>query len=508
MYGAVYASKFGSVALLTKSAFEESNSFWAQGGIAAAIAKDDSPHFHFEDTIEAGRGLCDTKAVEILVNDGIQRVRDLIGWGMEFDRKGDELSLGLEGGHSHRRVLHAGGGATGKEVVNFLIKKIKSIPEVDVFEFTQVCRLVVDGSEISGVNIIDLRTGESKSFSGNKVIIASGGASGIYQRTTNPLISTGDGVSLAYNAGAKISGMEFIQFHPTSIFTGTDKTFLISEAVRGEGAHLVNFSGNRFMTNYHELAELAPRDVVSKAIYNEMKLAGEDFIYLSLKHLDADHIKKRFKNIYNEALQLGFDITKELVPVAPAAHYTIGGIKTGYYGQTDIKGLYACGEVASTGVHGANRLASNSLLECMVFSKRAVDHSLGIDGKAGKIEPEIIKLDNSNKDFYLERKNRIAHIMTKKAGIVRQEELLNAAYSELKNIKEEMVSGQNNDFYRCRVHSLATICSLIADAARRRNESRGGHIRLDFPEESDAFLGNFIQKINQPTTFLPLAEIK
>lgn len=506
LYASVYASKFGKVALLTKSAFEESNSFWAQGGIAAAVSEDDSPQFHLEDTLVAGRDICDVKAVDILVNDGVDRINDLISWGMKFDSHDGKLALGLEGGHSKRRVLHAGGDATGKEVVKFLIRKVKNIPEITVYEFTQVCELISDGNDIKGVQTLNTKTSEQTAFYCNRVFLASGGASGIYQRTTNPLISTGDGVSLAYNAGAKISGMEFIQFHPTSLYTGTDKTYLISEAVRGEGAHLINFEGKRFMKSYHELAELAPRDVVSKAIYNEMKLAGEDFIYLSLLHLDADKIKKRFSNIYKEALEFGIDITAEPVPVAPAAHYTIGGVKTGYNGETNINGLYACGEVASTGVHGANRLASNSLLECMVFSKRAVDHALDTIVEHEETGVGTVSYTDVNKEFYLEKKNRIARIMTKKAGIIRQEELLTAAFAELQKLKTEL-SDREKDFYLCRVFSLVNTCSLIVNAALKRNESRGGHIRSDFPEESEAFRGHFVQRINTPTEFIPLTGV-
>jgi len=346
LYAALYASRFGKVAILTKSTLEESNSYWAQGGIAAAMDPEDSPLFHLDDTIKAGRGLCNREAVEILVREGVERVTDLIALGMKFDLGEKGLELGLEGGHSRRRVLHAGGNSTGKEMVQFLISSVQANPNIFIFENTEVAELISNGERCFGALAFDLNIQKHLVLKAESTILATGGASGIYLRTTNPQTATGDGIALGYRAGAEITDMEFIQFHPTAFYTENGETFLISEAVRGEGAYLLNNSLHRFMPEYHELAELAPRDVVSRAIFNEMKVSGKNYVYLSLKHLNPDFIRKRFSNIYNASLQYGLDITSDLIPVAPAAHYLIGGVKTGLWAETNIKGLFACGEVA------------------------------------------------------------------------------------------------------------------------------------------------------------------
>ncbi|HEX3034542.1 MAG TPA: L-aspartate oxidase, partial [Thermodesulfobacteriota bacterium] len=498
LYASLYASKFGEVALLTKSTLEESNSYWAQGGIAAAMDPEDSPLFHLEDTIKAGRSLCNEEAVRILVQEGRDRVTDLIAQGMKFDYGEKGLELGLEGGHSKRRVLHAGGSSTGKEMVQFLISSVKANPNVYLFENTVAIELISDGMRCFGALLFKEDNGEQIILSAKSTILATGGASGIYLRTTNPPSAIGDGIALAYRAGAEVSDMEFIQFHPTALYTEQGGTFLISEAVRGEGAYLLNHSGDRFMPDYHELAELAPRDIVSRAIFNEIKKSGENHAFLTLKHLNADFVKKRFSNIYNACLIHGIDITRDLVPVAPAAHYFIGGVKTRLMAETNIKGLYACGEVACTGVHGANRLASNSLLECIVFAKRAVDGAIEKDGSADNpadpLEHSSLPQEPfhsaSSKEGYLKLKNIISGLMTDYVGIVRSGEGLKKALVEVEKAADSAYS--LTGYYRLKLQNMLDVCTLITKSALIRTESRGGHIREDFPDEDPSWKAHIV----------------
>jgi L-aspartate oxidase len=480
---ALYASSFGKVNLLTKSKLDVSSTYWAQGGIAAAINEDDSPSIHFNDTIKAGVGLCNKEAVNLLVNEGKDRIFDLIEMGMNFDMEDDEIALGLEGNHSRRRVLHAGGDATGKELVKFFINKVKSSKNISINENTLVFDLITHENSCCGATCFHWDKSTSQTYLASSVIIATGGASGMFSRTTNPHSSTGDGISLAFNAGADIGNMEFIQFHPSSLVTKSGETFLISEAVRGEGAYLVNEEGKRFMLDAHPLAELAPRDIVAFEMFKQLNKLNNK-VYLKLDHLDKTKIKKRFNTIYNEVLKFGIDITKDPVPVAPAAHYMIGGIKTGMFGETSIKGLFAVGEVAFTGVHGANRLASNSLLECLVFSKRAVDYSLDYNCTEDKIgphnSPEYTK-DDSKENHYLILKNKIANLLAENAGIIRTGEKLKSALKELSNIENEF-DQIANEYYSMRLNSLILVSRLIILSALSRKESRGGHIREDYPD--------------------------
>jgi L-aspartate oxidase len=490
LYAALYASKFGKVALLTKSTLEESNSYWAQGGIAAAIDPEDSPVFHIEDTIKAGRGLCNKEAVEILVREGRERVMDLIALGMKFDLGEKGLELGLEGGHSKRRVLHAGGNSTGKEMVQFLISSVQSNPKICVFENTTISELISDGETCFGALALEEGSGQKRIFISKSTILATGGASGIYLRTTNPTTTTGDGIALAYRAGAEVTDMEFVQFHPTALYTESGGSFLISEAVRGEGAHLLNHSGYRFMPDYHELAELAPRDIVSRAIFGEMRRSGKSYVFLNLKHLSADFIRRRFLNVYNVVLSYGVDITRDLVPVAPAAHYLIGGVKTGLMAETNIKGLFACGEVACTGVHGANRLASNSLLECIVFAKRAVDGAR--ESNIGDYRVKHLPTLSLHKDTFFKLRNRISQLMTEYVGIVRSGNGLRKALSEIEKVtdsKDELAG-----YYKLNLQNVLDVCSLITKSALLRTESRGAHIREDFPKEDPLWEAHIVLK--------------
>lgn len=498
---AYYASKNGSVAIITKSQLDISNSYYAQGGIAAVTAPEDSFESHIQDSLVAGRGLCDRDAVEILVTEGQQRVQELIGLGMQFDQENGEFILGLEGGHSHRRILHAGGDATGKGLTCFMLKKVQEQVNIHVFEYTTVIELLVDNQICGGVQAFDFISAKDILFKSKATIIATGGLSRIYDRSTNPHTATGDGIALAYHAGAKLSDIEFIQFHPSALHIPGEEAFLISEAVRGEGAWLLNSLGERFMLDIHPLAELAPRDVVAYAIYNQLQLHQSDFVYLSLKHLNPELIKKRFSTIYHTLLKYDIDLTSDLLPVSPAAHYMVGGIQTDLYGETNIKGLFACGEVASTGVMGANRLASNSLLECLVFGKRAAEKATQKERILTELPAiEIIHVDPQNEAFFLETKNRIATLMSKKAGIVRSAEKLREAIEELSQIKKQLPE-KNYEYNLLKIKHITDICTLICESALIRTESRGGHIREDFQTENPDLCAHLIQQKNQKYEF-------
>jgi len=498
---AYHASKNGSVAIITKSQLDISNSYYAQGGIAVVTDKDDTFESHIQDTLIAGRGLCDRDAVEILVAEGKECVQEIIELGMLFDQENGKFFLGLEGGHSRRRILHAGGDATGKGLTCFMLKKVQDQQNIAAFEFTTVVDLLVDNQVCTGVQAFDFTTGNNILFKSKATIIATGGLSRIYDRSTNPHTATGDGIALAWNAGAKLSDIEFIQFHPTALNIPGEEAFLISEAVRGEGAWLLNPKGERFMQHVHPLAELAPRDVVAHEIYNQLQLHQSDFVYLSLKHLNPELIKKRFSTIYHTLLKYNTDITTDLLPVSPAAHYMVGGIQTDLHGETNIRGLFACGEVASTGVMGANRLASNSLLECLVFGKRAAEKATrgeNISFVLPRVNP--IHVDPENETKFLQTKNQIAILMSKKAGIVRSAKKLNEAIEELRSIRDQLPS-TINEYNLLKIKHITDICTLICESALIRTESRGGHIREDFQKEDPSLCFHLIQQKDYPFKF-------
>lgn len=498
---AYHASKNGSVAIITKSQLDISNSYYAQGGIAVVTDKNDTFESHIQDTLEAGRGLCDLDAVKILVEEGQDCVYELIELGMQFDQENGKYFLGLEGGHSRRRILHAGGDATGKGLTCFMLKKVQEQKNIIAFEYTTVVELLVNNQICTGVQAFDFVSGNNVVFRSKATIIATGGLSRIYDRSTNPHTATGDGIALAWHAGAKLSDIEFIQFHPSALYIPGEEAFLISEAVRGEGAWLLNQEGERFMQHIHPLAELAPRDVVAYAIYNQLHLTHSDFVYLSLKHLNPELIRKRFSTIYNTLLKYDIDITTDLLPVSPAAHYTMGGIQTDLNGETNIKGLFACGEVASTGVMGANRLASNSLLECLVFGKRAAKKATREKEITSDLpEINVIHVDPENETFFLETKNRIATLMSKKAGIVRSGEKLNEAIEELNSIKRQLPE-KIDEYNLLKIKHITDICTLICESALIRKESRGGHIREDYQLEDPIFCAHLIQQIGQTYKF-------
>jgi len=501
---AIYASQHGKVAIITKSGLDISNSYNAQGGIAAAIGSDDSLESHLHDSMIAGRGLCDSDSTKILVKEGKNCVENLIKMGMPFDKKNNEIILGLEGGHSKRRILHADGDATGKVLTRFMFSKIHEKENIQAFENTTVVELLISNKICNGVKALEFKTQKNLIIKAKAVVIATGGLARIYSRTTNPHTATGDGYALGFQAGAQLADMEFIQFHPTALHLHDKDAFLISEAVRGEGAYLVNENGERFMTKIHELAELAPRDVVSFAIFKEIQKSKAEHVYLNLKHLDSKLIKQRFSHIYSKLKEFNLDLTKDNIPVAPAAHYTVGGIKTDLHGQTNIKNLFAAGEAASTGVMGANRIASNSLLECLVFGKRA-----GIE--AGKIQPKltsdfnstIFRLDTENEMIFLEKKNEMARIMNNFVGIVRSKKGLVYAINEIQKIRDEFAECKN-EYNLCKINNNAEVCLLIARAALEREESRGGHIREDFRNENMKLIVHSIQQKAKNIRFEPI----
>ena len=504
LYAALNATKYGTVALITKTTLEVSNSYLAQGGIAASIAEDDSPALHVDDTLKTGRGLCYHDAVDILINEGRQIIQSLIEQGMMFDNLNGKISLGLEGGHSKRRVLHAGGDSTGKELVNFLVPLVQKEKNIKLFENIFVYELINHEASCKGIRCFDLDRQTSFNIVGRSTIIASGGASAIYSRTTNPSSSVGEGIYLAYNIGAEIESMEFIQFHPTVFYSEHGETFLISEAVRGEGAYLVNHEGKRFLTesNY---TELSPRDVVSEAVFSEIQRSGKPNVFLKLDHLDPLMIRKRFKNIIDEAQKNNIDITKDLVPVAPAAHYTVGGIKTGLNGETNISGLYAIGEAASTGVHGANRLASNSLLECLVFAKRTIEYSVlnPTSSLPCNINNQKFRIDERNREKFQLIRESIGIILWENAGIIKSKSGLASVLHKLSKI-ENSINIEDDEYYGYKIRSLLSVAGMIIQSAIVREESRGCHKRSDFPAENPDMLKTIVLKKGNGPRFCEL----
>lgn len=497
LYAAYCAAQRGSVALITKSALTESNSAWAQGGVAAAVAPDDSPRFHLEDTLTAGRNLCNEKAVEILTREGPERVHEVEALGANFDRKNGAYDLGREGGHRRRRILHSEGSATGGHLVNVLTRRVRECSTIHVFEHTAALELISESGRCIGVRARDMRSGANRLFLAAQTILATGGAAGLFLRTTNPPTATGEGIGLAYQAGAEVMDLEFMQFHPTALYSRDDRSFLISEAVRGEGAHLLNAAGERFMLRYHEMGELAPRDVVSAAIHKEMKESKRDFVFLSLEHLGGDFVRRRFPNIYQECLKQGIDITRDRVPVAPAAHYTIGGVRTDLEGRTSLEGLSACGEVAATGVHGANRLASNSLLECLVFGKRAVESASGEKASPADWQTAGEQAGCAWEESADEAR-RLGILLTNQVGLVRDQAGLCGAKRELESMR---TSGGKLPVDGC--HRL-TVASLMVQSALLRTESRGVHLREDFPNEDPLWRMHIVLQRGSEPRFLNL----
>ncbi len=479
----------GRVLCLTKREVTESNTQYAQGGIAAAVSDDDEVSLHLEDTLKAGDGLCNEEAARVLVEEGPPRIEELIEWGTQFDRAGTKIAFTREGAHSRSRVLHANGDSTGREIGRALYLKASATRTIDFREFEFSTDLLLRDGRVAGVRVLD-QAGQSHQIFANAVLLATGGLGQVYSNTTNPSVATGDGVAMAHRAGAEISDMEFVQFHPTALFLKGAPRFLISEALRGEGAHLRNLELKRFMPKYHEMAELAPRDVVARAIAHELEVVNNPnaAVYLDLTHLPADRIRKRFPTIYATCMQYNIDIAAELIPIRPAAHYAMGGVRTDLDGKTSLPGLYAAGEVACTGVHGANRLASNSLLEGLVYGARAAqcmseEPALRAVARDTVVASRHVAHSNGNSPDVEAFTRKVQSLMWQYVGVVRDGKGLRQVVGELKAMQEHTSSSGDR-----RSQEAANILEtglLIARSALAREESRGAHYRLDYPLKDD-----------------------
>jgi len=486
LYTALKASSFAKVTVLTKKKLGDTNTERAQGGIAAAIHSSDSPALHRADTLEAGAGLCNINAVEVLVNEGPDRVRELIELGANFDRLEGELAFTREAAHSRRRILHAGD-STGEEIQNTLARNILNENKVEILEDNMVVDLLTYDNKCYGALVWDNVKKQIFVCYANVVVLAAGGAGQVFRNTTNPDVATGDGVALAFRAGAAVMDMEFVQFHPTALCIPGAPRFLITEAVRGEGGILRNINGERFMPKYHPGAELAARDIVARAIFTEMAATKSSHVYLDLSPMAGEKVKKRFPTITSTCAQYGIDVADEMIPVAPAAHYMMGGVQTNLDGETSVKGLYACGEVACQGVHGGNRLASNSLLDGLVFGYR-IFKSVRDRFKEMR-DPVELELQNDElfpcrEGSVREIRQRVQDIMWEKVGIVRSENHLREALAELAQM-EAVLLREACTVEDMETYNIFTVAKLITQGALLRTESRGGHYRTDYVMRDD-----------------------
>ncbi len=517
---ALRAAQHGTVAVVTKKASAESNTNYAQGGIAAVMDPDDDVEAHVQDTLIAGAGLCDEDVVRMVVTEGPDRIRELMDWGAEFDRdaRGD-LHLGREGGHSADRIVHAAD-MTGREVERALLAAVRQHDNIQLLEHHFAVNLLTEhhlasgededrgkgdasgarGLHCFGAYVLDEATGQIETFLARVTLLAAGGAGQVYLHTTNPTVATGDGIAMAYRARATVANMEFVQFHPTSLYMpGADfggRAFLITEAVRGDGGILRNLAGERFMPDYDERAELAPRDIVARAIDDQMKRRGEPHVWLDISHKPADEVLKHFPNIQETLLANGLDMTKGPIPVVPAAHYTCGGVVVDMEGRTSISGLFACGEVTCSGLHGANRLASNSLLEALVYAHRALgpaaEYASGVGYEDGIPDWDETGTENP-REWILVSANRreIRTVMQDYVGIVRSTLRLERAARRI-----DLIHTETEEFYQrtkltselCELRNLAAIAHMIVGCARQRQESRGLHYMLDFPKPNPAMV--------------------
>lgn len=503
------------VCLVSKRGINDSSSNWAQGGIAAVLTSDDSIEAHIQDTLIAGGGLCDAEVTRLVAEHGRETVEWLIAEGVPFTREDDDSGFHLtrEGGHSHRRIIHAAD-ATGHAVQKTLAEKVKQHPNIDLMEDHIAVDLItarkvgIEGAECLGAYVLDNTTGKVLTIGAQHTVLSTGGTGKVYLYTTNPDVSTGDGVAMAWRAGCRVANMEFIQFHPTCLYHPLAKSFLITEAVRGEGGLLKLPDGTRFMPEHDERAELAPRDIVARAIDFEMKKRGIDCVYLDISHQPADFVLSHFPTIYRRCMELGIDITKEPIPVVPAAHYSCGGIMTDHIGRTDLPGLYAIGETACTGLHGANRLASNSLLECLVFGQAAAADILT---QAPKELPELPYWDESrvtdaDEEIIITHNwNELRRFMWNYVGIVRTNKRLARALHRIHMLRDEV-----HEFYSnfrisnnlIELRNLLQVAELIVKSAMERHESRGLHYSKDYPD----MLPDAVPTVLEPSNYYSLLD--
>ena len=508
---ALQVAELGRVAIITKKQKAESNTNYAQGGIAAVIDQYDSFDKHIADTLDAGAGLCKKEAVEVIVREGPEAVSRLLQFGARFTKEETNLHLGKEGGHSHNRIVHAAD-MTGKEIERVLLKAVEKHANIQIFEHHYALELITqhhlgkrvtrydNDTQCFGAYVLNTKSKEIDTFLARITLLATGGAGQVYRHTTNPEIATGDGIAMAYRAKARVANMEFIQFHPTSLFLPEANSFLISEAVRGHGGKLRNKRGDEFMKKYDSRGELAPRDIVARAIDDQLKKSGDDYVYLDVTHLPAEDVKEHFPNIYKTCLKFGIDITHEMIPVVPAAHYTCGGVVTDLDGRTSIHALFACGEVASTGVHGANRLASNSLLEAIVFANRAAESTKHI-WSGISINQTIPDWDDSgtlDTKEWIEvshNKRELQQIMSDYVGIVRSDLRLERAFRRTHLLYEEVESYYQRNKVSvplCQLRNMISVAYMIIRCAKQRRESRGLHFSTDYPKLNSAELHDTI----------------
>ena len=511
---ALKVAEFGNVALITKKGIKESNTAKAQGGIASVFGEIDSFDLHIKDTLSAGDGLCNKKVVEIVVKSGPDRIRELIDLGVKFNIEKDDtnknkpnLELGREGGHSQKRIVHAQD-MTGKEIENVLVAHVKNHDKITLYEDHIAIDLITFSTRMRsglittahdtlccGAYVFDRKTRQVKTFSSAITLLATGGAGKVYLYTSNPDIATGDGIAMGYRAGASVADLEFVQFHPTCLYHPDAKNFLISEAIRGEGGVLIHKNNTRFMEKYDPMKELACRDVVARAIDNELKITGNDSVFLDISHKKSDFVKERFPNIYKQCLSFGIDITQEPIPVVPAAHYMCGGLVTDIMGRTNVSRLYAVGETACTGLHGANRLASNSLIEALVYADAAAKQAVkDIEAPNLQTTPEPPVWDDtgttdSDEGIMVSHNwDEIRRFMWNYVGIVRSNKRLERARRRIENIEKEIFEYYWNfkiagDLIELR--NIATVANLIIKCAMHRKESRGLHYNIQYPEKND-----------------------
>jgi L-aspartate oxidase len=477
-----------SVLVVTKDSLRESNSNYAQGGIAGVLNPDDCFESHVADTLTAGGNLCDEEIVNMVIREGPRRIDELVRWGTHFDQLDGELSLGREGGHSVERIVHARGDATGAEIMRAVIQRTRQQEYIDIWENAFTVDLLTHQGRCRGAIIVDERKGPVIVWA-KETILCTGGAGQIYRESTNPSVATGDGQAIAYRAGVQLRDMEFIQFHPTVLYIAGSSRSLITEAVRGEGAYLVDSNGHRFMPDYDERAELAPRDVVSQSIIRQMEATKHANVFLDLSHLDSEHVMARFPGIAEACKTFGLDITSDRIPVRPGAHYMVGGVTVDRQGRTSMPGLWAAGEVTSSGLHGANRLASNSLLEGLVYGAHAgeaASRAAAEESSAMESLPIQHPVHNHNESFDVaDVRVSLKSLMGRLVGVERRPQDLREAADSIRSFAAYVMRHQFDNLEGWELQNLLLVASCMVDAAIARNESRGVHFRSDFPKADD-----------------------